>query len=210
MTVACIPTIPGREKCLAGTLASIRGQFDLVCVAYLSEGMIGLPETEKLRNLQDRAGYLFALDDDCWYPPDFMEKTVAHIERHERRAVICYGGRRFDSLPVDSYYRGASERRSVFTECTEDWPCHVPIAAALAWHSDTIRFIVDGWPCPNMDVLTGVQCHDAGVPVICAPHPEGWFKDLMPFADTDKTSVYERNRANDACQTRLINARKWG
>lgn len=209
MTIASLPTIPGREACLSGALRSVRHQFDKICVTYLSESQVGLPEVEKIRPLQGREGYLFPIDDDIQYPDWYVERTIEHIERFDRKAVICYAGRRFDQLPVQSYYRGASKRVQLFhDDVEEDWPCHIPIAAAMAWHSDTIKFWTDGWPCPNMDVLTGVQCFDAGAPVICVPHKASDFRDLMPVANSQH-SVYLANRNNDAMQTALINERRW-
>lgn len=37
-------------------------------------------------------GYVFTVDDDIHYPPDYVPRMVAAIERHQRKAIVCVHG----------------------------------------------------------------------------------------------------------------------
>jgi hypothetical protein len=116
---ANIATYPARFSQLLNTLESIRGQFDEVricCNEYdfipkeLEQYTSFIPE----RNLTDNGKfyyldviseheYYFTLDDDIIYPPDYVTKMVAFIDKYG--VIATLHGRILLDLNVN-YYRG--------------------------------------------------------------------------------------------------------
>ncbi|WP_422824221.1 glycosyltransferase [Xenorhabdus thailandensis] len=46
----------------------------------------------------NKTGYLFTLDDDLIYPPDYIEKLIEKIEKYERNVFICVHGNIIDRI----------------------------------------------------------------------------------------------------------------
>ena len=213
MTVAGVATIPGRERALAAMMESVHGQFDRIEVITNHPDNGSIQDGEKFRPFATltEPSYCFVLDDDIAYPPDYVERTITHIERLKRRAVVCYAGKRYDHTPVKSFYTGFSQLVHLLTHDVDgDMAIHIPITSATAWHSDTIRFDVDKWDAPFMaDVWCGCECHDKGVPIVCVPHRAAEFKNLMPLCDNPVGTIFRQQRGRDEIQTSKINERQW-
>lgn len=143
----------------------------------------------------DAEGYHVILDDDIIYAPNFVQEMIAHVERYERRAVIALGGKRFDWKPVGSYYRGWSMNLKIFLGLTHDTRVHVPITAALAFHSDTIRFTAaDLRILGNADISLGLLLNERGIPCYAAAH-EG---DLVtPQRLRNKPTIFLKYKDSD-------------
>jgi len=152
-------------------------------------------------------GYRFPLDDDILHPPTLIEDSIQAIEKYKRKAVISWGGKRFDRHPIVSYYRSMSVSFHALYEQPFDFPVHVPMSGAMAWHTSMITFDTERWIHPFMaDIWAALDCLEKGVPIVSIARPP----DYLVHSDKIdlETTIYERQKDNDEIQTKLID-RQW-
>lgn len=180
----------------------------------VSRGNDTLGDAGKFRPFFHRAdppsGYHLTADDDLVYPGDYVERTIAAIERYERRAVISWHGRSFTRFPVRSYYRGSRVCFRCLDLVRRDHPVHCPGTGVMGWHSDTVRrepFGPDDFRAPNMaDVWVGAKLQRVGIPAVCAAHDPGWITQVDTELTAPSLSIHATARTDDRVQTNAVNA----
>ena len=190
------------------------GTKESVIHGFLGQGEDDLGDAGKFFLHDEEDAYYIVIDDDLYYPPDFVEQLVAGIEKYGRQVAVTFHGRLLNpalSGRYTSYYRGAGHvLRSCRTLGTvkQDTYIHCPGTNAFAYHTDTIRFHIDDfkhyWPDGrNMaDIWTGIKCKAQGVPIVCLAHQQGWITH-QPI-DLERT-IYAWEVNNDGVQTKAIN-----
>lgn len=213
----CIATMVKRLPLLEAVVESIRNQADTlrVCLndhartpSFLKGGNIeavmgpNLGDAGKFRWAGKVSGYMFTIDDDIIYPPDYVERLISAVEEGERRFAVGVHGAVFKRLPVEDYYRD----RHVFHyrgALAMDTPVHVLGTGTLAWHSDTMAVSLGNFPRPNMaDVWFALAAQRQRVGLVAIGRRQGWLQDA-PGADPADSIWGTRPTASE--QTKAIN-----
>ena len=225
-TIAGVATIPSREATFRVMLASLADQVDQLHV-YLSGHtayLTGLPPVclqhklpgdpygdagkfvginDAFDTAYDEGAYFLSLDDDLLYPPNYVEKLIAGIERYERSAVCSFHGRSFGRFPIRNYYRDAIQRYYCLRSVATDVGVQVAGTGCMGFHTSMIELSMGDFPSRSMaDVHMAVALQRQDFQAICLKHAAGWIKQL----DINHArSLY--NRYKDDCreQTRRIN-----
>jgi hypothetical protein len=229
LVTVSIATLPDRVEFLRQTLASLTPQVDHVNLYFDGHDEVpaGLPAnvTTMLRKHDTHwrgdagkfywadtvRGYHFTCDDDLIYPPDYVERMIATIERYDRRAAVGVLGTRFNG-PWSSYYMipvrcpedGKHYKMGTAFGLARDWWVHGLGTGVLAYHTDTIKLHRDVFARPNMaDVWFALAARAQGVASVLVARPVNWIGILYP-ADT----IWARWHAtrDDHGQTDLIKA----
>ncbi len=219
--IAGVATIPSREATFRQMLASVADQVDRLHV-YLSGHvgyLKGLPnivqhkvdgdpygDAGKFIGLDDaytRKGYYLTFDDDLLYPPDYVETMIDGIERYRRKEVCSFHGRSFENLPIQNYYRGATQRHYCLRDVARDEQVDVPGTGCMGFHTSALELSMEDFPSRNMaDVHMAVALRCQGVAAVCLKHADGWIKHL----DIDHgKSLYNLHKDDCQEQTRRIN-----
>jgi len=168
----------------------------------------GRQDNNKFLSLNDGPpGYRFPLDDDILHPPTLIEDSIAAIEKYHRKAVVSWGGKRFDRRPITSYYHGMSVSFHALHKQGQDYPIHIPLSGAMSWHTSMITFDIENWIHPLMaDIWAALDCLRQGVPVMALARPQGYLvhSDKIDLS----TTIYETEKRRDEIQTRLVD-RQW-
>ena len=221
--VASMASMPSREKSLAKVVDSILPQVSELWIylndytrvphflkldkirIFRSQNELGdLGDAGKFYNCEEIDGYHFTIDDDLIYPPDYVSRMVASIERHNRKYAITCHGRRFGSMPVASYYRGATENYACLQGQLSDAMVHVGGTGVMAYHTSVLKLSIADFEAANMaDIWFAKAANEQGVNILSIAHRRGWIKE----------SVYDRNYTifsscsnSDAFQTQVINS----
>lgn len=220
-------TIPGRERSLKETVASLIGQVDKLYIyannyksvpdflnqdkikVFISDDWLGdLGDSGKFFNCHTYKGYHFTVDDDIIYPGDYVSKTIESIDKYERRYVLSYHGRIFNDLPVHNYYHCHTAAFSCFHQVDKDVFSHIIGTGVMAYHSDTILIKLSAFEVPNMaDIWLSKYCQENNIPRVILNHPAGWIKQS---GKEDKSkSIYFKNHAKCDKQTEILNSVAW-
>jgi hypothetical protein len=137
--------------------------------------------------------YYLIIDDDLLYPPDYVEKMIKAIERHERKAVITAHGANI-VRPVKDYFEcrsvyGFSDRleRDIFVDMVGVGVC--------GFHSSTLKPNPQDFPIPYCrDLQFSILAKKNSVPIVCLQRPKEWIRPLQTEGDT----VYELTKTHEA------------
>ena len=130
-------------------------------------------------DLQDGDVFI-TLDDDLIYPPDYIETGIKWLKT-QKNAVICFGGICWDPL-VERFVYGLDRWQYMI----EDSLSAVHRVAFLKGQGSffwggSVRNIIDlslpGFNT-NDDIMTSYQLQQRGAPILCAPKPAGWIREL--------------------------------
>lgn len=122
----------------------------------------------------------FTIDDDIVYPPNYVERMVAALERHPG-AVVCVHGSIFRE-PFESY-RGSRMSVRFMAGLAEDAQVHVPGSGTMAYRLRDLEVQLrrDLDPrMPTIDPSLAVLCKRRGVPVWAIARPLGWLQYVPP------------------------------
>ncbi|MGM0530941.1 MAG: hypothetical protein ACQER7_06275 [Bacteroidota bacterium] len=224
---AALATMPERQESLKHVISSIINQVDEIHVylnnftsipiflkhekikVFLSDNeMNDLGDVGKFYTAESVSGYLFTIDDDIIYPPDYVSSLITEIEKHYRQYVVGTHGRIFDRIPIHSYYHGHTQGFSALNTVPKDSFVHVIGTGALAFHTDTIRVSLGAFETMNMaDIWFSKFAEENNVPRLVIKHQKGWLKD-SPKYDKDY-SIYNFCHRDDTLQTEVVNNTKW-
>ena len=169
-------------------------------ICYLDNSMT---DAAKFYGIDKLKGYIFTCDDDIYYPPDYVKKTIQKIE--EYKCVITYHGRVWNPLPIRNFYTDRAEMYRCLQGFEGDHQVDCGGDGVMAWHSDTFTMRFDYCEHKNMSQLwLALACNKAGVKQMAIGHHEGWFKDLT--IDEDNT-IWAWENEKCGIQTRLVNER---
>ncbi len=170
-------------------------------------------------DLQDGDVFI-TLDDDLIYPPDYIETGIKWLKT-QKKSVICFGGICWDPL-VERFVYGLDRWQYMI----EDSLSAVHRVAFLKGQGSffwggSVRNIIDlslpGFNT-NDDIMTSYRLQQRGAPILCAPKPAGWIRELessrrrtcplpprRPYsaAMLRRCSLSERVRSNRRAAARL-------
>lgn len=202
MKTGIVATIPEREKTLHMMINSVINQLDLLIVIHKSptDGM-------KFFAADHHEGYLFILDDDIEYPPDFVSCMIETVEKYNREAVICCSGKIMKPTPITDFYKDVLIGLETFKELKEDTVVEIPLTCAVCYHTDLIWDLDETeMKHRNMaDLNLAVWCKQMDIPIICKAHPANWLTNLMTELPAGSFTIYDSFQKDTSEQTKLIN-----
>lgn len=208
-----LATIPRRERALARVVERLLAQVDALGVflngyervpAFLRDERVAVVRSQDRGDRGDAgkfcwagaiAGYHLVCDDDIDYPPDYVDRLVAGIERHGRRAVVGFHGRLMADDIVD-YHR--PRRLLHFSRgLAADTTVHVLGTGVCGYHVSALGVRPDDFPVPNMaDVWLALLGQRQRVPFVCLRREAGWLQEL-PGCREDSIYVRARRRRGE-------------
>lgn len=208
---ASLATIPARERGLRHVVEALLPQVDALGVylneydrvpSFLDREQIVVARSQQSGVRGDAGkffwagttnGYQLVCDDDLDYPQDYVERLVAGIERHGRRAVVGFHGCVLREQ-VDDYH--TSRHLLHFTHrLAADRAVHVLGTGVAGYHTSAITVRRGDFPARDMaDVSFALLGQHQRVPFICLRRPEKWLAEL-PGLNADSIYVRARRRA---------------
>ena len=152
-------------------------------------------------------GYIFTVDDDIVYAPDYVEKSIAKIEEYNRECIFSYHGR-ITKLPITTYRSSKDmvKNCSFQQDVGKDTECHIIGTGVMFFHADTIfpKYDIMEMKHTNVSDIHFAQSMDMrGIRTIVAEHQRGWLKALNPI------DGISHHRETDKFHCDLINVHPW-
>ena len=152
-------------------------------------------------------GYIFTVDDDIVYAPDYVEKSIAKIEEYNRECIFSYHGR-ITKLPITTYRSSKDmvKNCSFQQDVGKDTECHIIGTGVTFFHADTIfpKYDIMEMKHTNVSDIHFAQSMDMrGIRTIVAEHQRGWLKALNPI------DGISHHRETDKFHCDLINVHPW-
>lgn len=207
MIAAAMATFPPRLPGLRRVLERIAGQVERLTLvlneiaeipAWLAEFRSvepvlparDLKDTGKFAGNPAPDDWIFTLDDDILYPPDYVTRTLAQMEAHRGRAMGGYHG---------SLYRHPRFLKSALLRRVLGYGPNYIVSSRDILHFEAgldAAVVVDelgsgvavmrGADMPSLDYMRGAErfadvrlarwCHEQGIVQICLPRPAGWLR----------------------------------
>lgn len=171
----------------------------------------GLGDTGKFFGLfaTPTPAYWVIIDDDLFYPPQYVAHMTGWVDRYKRRALVALGGAVIES-PCEHFYGDARKCRYHYSQgLAQPMPINLTNTGICAFHSDTIRPEESDFPRKNMtDIWLSAWANERGIPQVVIPHPAAWF----PHApiDFDDTIWGKHGKTkDDAPMAEAVNSRTW-
>jgi hypothetical protein len=218
--VAGMATMPSRSATFPYALRSILRQVDRVylyldghtdipdvvrgnprIVITRSQDVPGLRANGKMLGLarEDRACLYVAVDDDIYYPRNFIASLRRALAAFGDTAVVGYHGSIL-ARPLVRY----NADRAVFpytTALDESRPVDVLGTGAVMFSSRALRFDVRSWPFTNMvDLGLAIEAARANVPMICIARKR---KSVLMLDGIQRDSIFAALKRDDSRQTEL-------
>ena len=199
--VASLATFKGREKCLDIAVKSLAKQVDEIIV-YDNEQNPNLYDNGKFYGLtyQKDPCYFFTCDDDLFYPPNYVERTLKAIEKH--KCIISHHGRILLGRDF-SYYRGHKNVRCLDVNYYEG---RIDVAGTGVTAFDTRYFNPIGLHTAEdvkmSDIVFSLEAIKQGRDIFTVQHEAKWIKQL----DIDHSkSIHGTEHRRESRQIELAN-----
>ncbi len=165
----------------------------------LVEVYVGEDRTDrsKLHWVQETDGFYISADDDLLYPPDYIEKT---LEAHKKypRYLLTYHGRKLVGKGRN-YYKGHKTYHFLQTQ-NEDVLIDIPGTGVSAFHTSLFIPDIIQYPEQKMaDVLMGLECAKAKIPVVCLSHERDWVRSMDAGNSIYNTESRSCGRQGEIC-----------
>ena len=195
-----LATVKDREETLKIVLKSIYDQVDEIhlILNYYTEVPEWIKDKPKIiphlnptnKNAHDsiwsytpKDGYVFVLDDDLFYPSDYIDKLILAIERHGRKAVVTAHGSNIvtpvkDYLTCRNTYGFSDElERDIFVDMAG--------VGTTAFHASTIQPTLNDFMIPFCrDLYFSILCAKNDVRIVSPQRPYGWIIPLKTQGET--------------------------
>lgn len=221
-TLVAVATTAERALLLPHSLASLRGQCDLLHVYLNGHAEVPLCVLDwcdehvrsatndgadrKFHWAHQHDGVYLSCDDDFIYPPDYVARMVAGVERFGGRALVTAHGRTYPPRPKDAADQIPGGAATLTTHVARGrWVNHAG-TGVLAWDARQIRVPLE-YPVPNRsDVQLSAWANRHGIPVWTIPHSPGW---LRPLRHTGGSVSKDSRREGHATKNALLVAHEW-
>jgi hypothetical protein len=158
-----------------------------------------LGDAAKVFGLENRNGFIFLVDDDLEYPPNYCSYMLSRYERH-KECIISLHGRVFQN-PVRKSHGGHKENYRCLNSVAGDHVTDIGGSGVMLFHTDDFRITTADCPQKNMlDIWIGKKAHELGVKIVVVEHKVGWLKYLSPT----KTIWDSHTREDEAYQVKIL------
>lgn len=219
MIIMSLASIPQRQACLSKVIHSVINQCDKINV-YLN-GYTNKPDflnnkkitcfikndigdIGKFYNIEKENGYYFTIDDDIIYPPDYTQKMIQAIDRHQKKVIMGVHGSIINTRVMNNYYRDRNlthYRNSLIQERG----VHVIGTGTAAFHTSTIKIKLSDFPQPNMaDIWFALLAQKQKIPMILITRPLMWLKDVPEALQMESIYSKSKGKKHGSYQTQVI------
>lgn len=236
-------TIPSRKGALANVLRAICPQVAVLSVYHDDTGRVSfwgvdhdgsLVESEVHANEEpgwgdagkfwftirksfkvDEPFYFIGLDDDLFYPDDYVSVMLDGLKMHRNQVrssvgsqyngvlVSAHGRRWKRKKPFQSYYRDPATKYRCLGTVAEDTEVHTAGTGVCAfWGPDIKMGLPDFLPANMADIHMAGLCRAQNVKQVVLAHEEGWIRHQPVDM---KETIFHRYKNNDRLQTRWAN-----
>lgn len=221
-TMIWIASIPNREKELQRCIQSLYNQADRIVVwlnwydhvpSFLKKPGIevimwdnSLWDAIKFAKVHetDAYDYYFSCDDDLFYPKNYIQSRIDHIEKYDRKAIVWTHWVIVPWNKIQTYY-GNCIRYTYKSFLPTDNFVNVLGTGTVAFHKDTIKLSLKDFPKPNMaDIRLGIKAQKWSVPMLCLKHNG----DEIQTMNTNG-SIWEDKHNDDSDITNIVNSVHW-
>lgn len=193
-------TIPSRAKAVLSAIDSIYDQVDEIRIVFNRYRLAPqwARKAPKIKVITDPSnqytdcakwqylpedGYVFSIDDDIYYPPDYVSTMIRKIEQYKRKAVVTVHGS-FFKLPFVNFLES---KRSFHFELDLPRDLFIPMigTGTLAFHLDTIRpEFKDFLSSSRSDIWFSALCIKKQIPMISIQRGRAWLRALATTEET--------------------------
>jgi len=206
-----LASIPSRESALRQSIASFYDQCDRIFVylnnyshipPFLNDSKIDVRfNQEDIGDIGKFAcafdyGYWFTVDDDIIYPPDYVKRMTARIEKYNRNKIICVHGTIIEKFPIKDFRRD-KKACHYKSRLDTDTPVHMVGTGTMAMHTSTMNVSQDMFLKPNMaDVWFSLEAQKQKIGLISIERPQKWLIDAgeLNKNETIYKSVTAKNK----------------
>lgn len=155
-------------------------------------------------------GYVFLLDDDLLYPPDYCRTHIKFIEKHKQVSTVH--GRFIKEFPLHSYFGNTDSlnyKRAVSTPTV----LHIAGTGTVAFstrYMDALQPVSELTMKKFMgmaDIYFACLINQKGKKIIAVPREERWLTDTRKSIGTVSLYVRTRNHTRQHCKR--LNAMSW-
>ena len=218
---ACMATIPSRKHVLAKVVNSIINQVDSLIIylndfeeipiflidpkitVYKSQNEAGkLGDAGKFYKSGELNGYVLTIDDDLFYPPDYVKKIINKIKKY--KSIVSFHGRVLKKQPIADYYsKSTTEFYRCLRDVIGDHNVHIGGTGVMGFHSSFININIKDFKVPNMaDIWLAKLAQQQKIPIIVAEHKAGWIK----HAPIDlSTTIASKRGKHHKIVTKIVN-----
>lgn len=207
--IGCMATFPARKKVLKRVLSSILDQLDELHIylndyvevpdflnhskitCYLGNDELGdLRDNGKFFKLSKLNGYIFTLDDDIFYPKDYVRWMLHYIEVFNRSTVVGVHG-----VIYPSEKKGYMQGRTVlhFSEKAKGQFVDSLGTGTVAFHSSLIDYDLRAFETKGVcDLWFARACHVRNIPLLSVPREAKW----LIAAESEGVNLFNEAKKN--------------
>lgn len=222
-TMVGVASIPNREKELQKCIESLYNQADRIVVglnwyesipSFLKKPWIevimwdnSLGDAIKFAKVHEVAtyDYYFSVDDDLFYPVNYIQSRIERIEKYNRKAIVWTHWVVVPGNKISTYYNNCV-RYTYKSFLPTDNFVNVLGTWTIAFHKDTIKLSLKDFPKPNMaDIRLWIKAQKEKIPMVCLKHNG----DEIQTMNTNG-SIWEDKHNEDGDITDIVNSiRRW-
>lgn len=170
---------------------SIKEQLDFLLVADNSNADIDQADNAKFQMLDkiEQPCIMFLLDDDLIYPPDYVARTLAAINKYG--CIVSYHGRQLLGEGLN-YYKG-HRAFACLDEVNSDEMIDVAGTGVTAFKTSYFhpKGLADAKDLRMSDLVFSLEAAKQGKQIGVIAHPRGWIKHI-----NNKETIYETESRN--------------
>jgi len=155
------------------------------------------------------SGYFFTLDDDIFYPHDYVKRMVSQIEVYKRRALLGVYAESFKGKDITNFYNSAQKKKYALNAALEkDAPVHIIGTGTLAYHTDAIRLKLSVFKTiGGVDAWLAIAAQQMKVPMITIARPINWL--TTPKRNISDSIFAQRRRFDEAITPEIKKLMPW-
>ncbi|MGY0556053.1 glycosyltransferase family 2 protein [Vreelandella sp. 2A-K22] len=122
----------------------------------------------------DKNCIYFSIDDDLYYPGDYVQRTLKYLAFLNQPCVVSYHGRVL-SKNANCYYDDIEENYKCLNEVNHMERVEFAGTGVMAFDTEKIDIDFSFFEKENMaDIWMGIFCKDHGFPMYVLPHTKEW------------------------------------
>lgn len=136
----------------------------------------------KFIQIREHDGYVITVDDDIYYPEDYVEKMIEHIEFFDRKYLIGVHGAHVPEGPgITRWWEYMNYRRSLVFP--NEMPTYIPVniigTGTLAFHTSIGIPNHEEFDYQRMvDLHLGVWAQKNKIPMVVCPRRRDWLEEI--------------------------------
>ncbi|MEH6452034.1 MAG: hypothetical protein V7782_03230 [Psychromonas sp.] len=155
----------------------------------------------------DKNCIYFSIDDDLYYPPDYVVRTLSYLSSLQQPCIVSYHGRVL-TPKATCYYSDIAENYRCLDEVRHLEKVEFAGTGVMAFDTELIDISYDFFESENMaDIWMGIYAAERKIPLYVLPHQANWIDhNEIDFSDT----IFNRYKSNKERTNKVLRNRYWG